>query len=140
MFGMRWDGTVSIGNLISIAVTLVAVVMAVLKFVSNNNLIQAAHTADNLALTNATNNLAAITERMQRALEHQGSQLDTVKATQSADKADLLAHQAKVKEALVAQSAEIGTIVAVHIAKDDERFSALAITLSAIDRNLNQPK
>ena len=128
---MHWDGAISAWNILSTAIVLTGIVMAFYRFVSKNR--------DSVTtLTNATNNLAAITERLKTAVEHQGAQVDAVKTAQATDKADLLAHQAKVKEALVAQNADIGTIVAVHIGKDDERFSALAATLTRIDAKLDR--
>jgi hypothetical protein len=135
---MHWDPSISFGNVITMTGLLITLIMVFYKFVSGirkDGLVQANAM---LMQTNATNNLAAIIERMQHAAEHQGLQLDAIKSAQMSDKVDLLAHQAKVKEALQAQSAEIGTIVAVHIGKDDERFSAIAATLTRIDAKMDR--
>jgi hypothetical protein len=94
---MHWDNTLSIGNIISACMILAALLIAFSKFVASsdkkltaitNSLKESAMSQSAaLALVSAaTNNLAAITERLQVAVEKQDSRILTLETEQKIQK------------------------------------------------------
>ena len=90
---MHWDNTLSIGNIISACMILAALLIAFSKFVASSDKKFTALTtalkesamsqSAALALVSAaTNNLAAITERLQIAVEKQDSRILTLETEQ----------------------------------------------------------
>ena len=72
---MHWDGTVSFGNLLTILTTLIGLVAGGVRI--------AFHLQKS---SDAINNLAAITERLQRAVEHQESRIVSLETEQTIQK------------------------------------------------------
>lgn len=114
---MHWDTTISIGNVLSAGAIIVAIFMAFYKFVRDNK-------DASTKLTNATNNLAGITDGLSKSVERQGVLLNEMQKTQQSDKAELLAHNRDMKEALASQIAATNRDLMVHTVEDKGNFAA----------------
>ena len=71
--------------------------------------------------------------------------LGEIRLTQEASKAELLAHQNEVKDDLTrhnaelkADGAELRQEIAVHVARDEEKFDAISRTLTRMDGKLDK--
>lgn len=67
---MHWDGSISMGNVLTFAGMLIALIVAFNKFVSG-------HKESSITLTNAVNNLSTITKSLQDAIEKQNTKIDS---------------------------------------------------------------
>jgi hypothetical protein len=65
--------------------------------------------------------------------------LSDIKLAQADDKAELLAHQVQVKDALTRDQWENKQALAVHVARDEEQFEGIGRTLRRIDGKLRGP-
>ena len=72
---MHWDGTITFGNALTILTTLVGLVLGGFKIA-----VHLQHSSD------ATNNLAAITERMQESINDHDSRIGTLETEQRIEK------------------------------------------------------
>lgn len=92
---MHWDGTISVGNLLTIAVGLAGVLMAFWRF----TVTQAKHTLESTA---AINNLAAITDRLEKAVALQNGRVAKLEIAKAVD------------EGIEARLAGIGHLKSAH--------------------------
>ena len=122
---IQWDPHISIETLGIVLTFLLGGLGALWKVISNFT-----------TLTTATNNLAAITAQLQENGKSLEKVLMEVKDNQTLVKSDLLESQARIKADLLANQSETTQALAVHVAKDEERFSAVTSTLLRLDTYL----